>query len=49
MNGWHVFADKQLALAEIRRVLRKQGTLIACGYVKGARRLSDWFAKYFGA
>lgn len=51
MNGWHVFADerKQLAVAEIRRVLRKQGTLIACGYIKGARRLSDWFVKHFGA
>ena len=49
MNGWHVFTDKQRAVAEIRRVLRKQGTLIACGYVKGARKFSDWFVKHFGA
>ena len=48
MNGLHVFADKQRAIAEMTRVLRKQGTLIACGYVKGVRRLSDWFVKHFG-
>ena len=49
MNGWHAFADKQRAIAEIRRVLRPQATLIACGYVKGARKLSDWFVRHFGA
>jgi ubiquinone/menaquinone biosynthesis C-methylase UbiE/uncharacterized protein YbaR (Trm112 family) len=48
MNGWHVFADKQCATAEMMRVLRKGGTLIACGYVRGARRLSDWFVRHFG-
>ena len=48
MNGWHAFADKQRAIAEIRRVLRKHRTLIACGYVKGARKISDWFVKHFG-
>ena len=49
MNGWHVFADKQRTAAEIARVLRKQGTLVACGYVKDARKLSDWFVRHFGA
>ena len=49
MNGWHAFANKQRAIAEIGRVLRKQGTLIACGYIRGARKLSDWFVKHFGA
>jgi len=48
MNGLHAFPDKQRAIAEMRRVLRKQGTLIACCYVRGARRLSDWFVKHFG-
>jgi ubiquinone/menaquinone biosynthesis C-methylase UbiE len=48
MNGWHAFTDKQRAIAEIRRVLRQQGMLVACGYVKGARRISDWFVKRFG-
>ncbi len=48
MNGWHAFADKQATTAQMRRVLRKDGTLIACGYVQGARRLSDWFVRRFG-
>jgi ubiquinone/menaquinone biosynthesis C-methylase UbiE len=48
MNGWHAFTDKQRAVAEIRRVLRTQGMLVACGYVKGARKISDWFVKHFG-
>jgi ubiquinone/menaquinone biosynthesis C-methylase UbiE len=47
MNGWHAFADKQGTTAEMHRVLRRNGTLIACGYVKGARRLSDWFVRRF--
>jgi SAM-dependent methyltransferase len=48
MNGWHAFADKQGTAAEIHRVLRKEGTLIACGYIRGARWLSDWFVRRFG-
>jgi SAM-dependent methyltransferase len=48
MNGWHAFADKQRMSAEMRRVLRREGTLIACGYVRGARWLSDWFVRHFG-
>jgi len=48
MNGWHAFADKQRTIAEIRRVLCTQGMLVACGYVKGARKISDWFVKHFG-
>jgi ubiquinone/menaquinone biosynthesis C-methylase UbiE len=48
MNGWHAFADKQRTTEEMRRVLRKDGTLVACGYVQGARRLSDWFVRHFG-
>lgn len=47
MNGLHVFADKQRAIAEMRRVLRKQGTLIACGYASGVRGLSDWLVNHF--
>jgi SAM-dependent methyltransferase len=48
MNGWHAFVDKQRTVSEIRRVLRKDGRLVACGYIQGARRLSDWFVRYFG-
>ncbi len=47
MNGLHVFADKQRAVAEMRRVVREQGTFVACGYVRGVRRLSDWFVNHF--
>lgn len=49
MNGLHVFADKRCAIAEMRRVLRRQGTLIACCYAAGGRRLSDWFVSHFGS
>jgi ubiquinone/menaquinone biosynthesis C-methylase UbiE len=49
MNGWHAFTDKQRAIAEIRRVLCKRGTLVACGYVKSVRKITDWFIKHFGA
>jgi SAM-dependent methyltransferase len=48
MNGWHAFADKHGASAEMKRVLSPGGKLIACGYVKGARRRSDWFVRHFG-
>lgn len=48
MNGWHAFADKERTTAEMRRVLRREGTLIACGYVQGARWLSDWFVRHCG-
>jgi SAM-dependent methyltransferase len=48
MNGWHAFADKQSMAGEMRRVLRSDGRLVACGYIKGARRLSDWFVNHFG-
>jgi ubiquinone/menaquinone biosynthesis C-methylase UbiE len=48
MNGWHAFADKRHTTAEMKRVLRKDGRLIACGYVKGDRWLTDWFVRHFG-
>ncbi len=48
MNGWHAFADKHAAIGEMKRVLLPGGKLIACGYVKGARRRSDWFVRHFG-
>ncbi len=48
MNGWHAFANKGGAIAEMKRVLPTGGKLIACGYVKGARRRSDWFVRHFG-
>lgn len=47
MNGLHVFADKQRAIGQMRRVLGADGRLVACGYAKGARRLTDWCVKHF--
>ena len=38
----------QRAIAQIRRVLCTDGKLIACGYVKGDSRRSDFFVKHFG-
>lgn len=48
MNGWHAFADKHGTVAEMKRVLSADGKLIACGYIQGARRRSDWFVRHFG-
>ena len=48
MAGLHAFPDKQAAVAEMRRVLRPDGSLVASSYVKGDRKLSDWFVKYIG-
>jgi len=48
MNGLHVFPDKQRAIAQIHRVTRPGGKLVACAYVKGVKRLADWFVKRFG-
>jgi ubiquinone/menaquinone biosynthesis C-methylase UbiE len=47
MNGLHVFPDKRGAIAEMGRVLRKQGMLAACGYVKGFSKRSDWVVRHF--
>ena len=46
MAGLHAFADKQLAIKEMRRVLREEGTLLALSYVRGVRRRADWVAKH---
>ena len=47
MAGLHAFADKQGAIKEMRRVVREQGTLLACSYVRGVRRRADWIVKHF--
>ena len=49
MAGLHAFADKQLAIKEMRRVLRGQGTLLVDTYVGGVRRRADWIVKHFMA
>ena len=48
MNGLHAFGEKGRAIEQMRRVLRKDGKLLACCYVKGAKRFSDFFVRHFG-
>ena len=42
MNGFHAFPDKERAYSEVNRVLKTGGAFIACYYVKGESRISDW-------
>lgn len=42
MNGLHAFPKKELALAEIHRVLKPEGKFIGCFYVTGKGRLTDF-------
>jgi len=42
MNGFHAFPDKEKAYSEVYRVLKSGGLFIACFYVKGQSRISDW-------
>ena len=45
MNGFHAFPDKKKAFREIRRVLKKGGKFIACFYIKGNSKITDWLVK----
>jgi ubiquinone/menaquinone biosynthesis C-methylase UbiE len=49
MAGLHAFADRPRAIEEMRRVVHEQGTFLACSYVKGVRRVTDWIVKHFAA
>ncbi len=42
MNGLHVFSDKEKAYSEIYRVLKSGGLFIACLYVRGEYKLTDF-------
>ena len=44
MNGLHVFPDKTKAYAEIHRVLKSGGELLACFYIAGEQKVADWLA-----
>ncbi len=45
MNGFHAFPDKMKAFRETYRVLKKGGTFIACFYIKGKSKRTDWLVK----
>lgn len=45
MNGFHAFPDKKKAFQEIWRVLKPGGKFVACFYIKGKSRITDWLVK----
>lgn len=45
MNGFHAFPDKQKAFSETCRVLKSGGDFIACFYIKGKSKRTDWLVK----
>ena len=45
MNGFHAFPDKQKAFKETWRVLKPGGKFIACFYIKGESKRTDWLVK----
>ena len=42
MDGFHAFPDKQIAFHEIWRVLKPGGDFIACFYIRGKSKRTDW-------
>lgn len=42
MNGFHAFPDKAKAFYETWRVLKENGIFIACFYIKGKSKRTDW-------
>ena len=46
MNGFHAFPDKEAALHETRRVLKKGGSFIGCFYISGEKKRTDFFVKH---
>ena len=45
MNGFHAFPDKQKAFSETCRVLKSGGDVIACVYIRGKSKRTDWLVK----
>ena len=45
MNGFHAFPDKKKAFLETRRVLKKGGQFLACFYIKGRSKRTDWLVR----
>ncbi|MEA4925670.1 MAG: class I SAM-dependent methyltransferase [Syntrophomonadaceae bacterium] len=47
MNGFHVFPDKAKAFSEIYRVLKKGGSFLACFYIGGQSKITDFLVNCF--
>lgn len=45
MNGFHAFPDKQKAFVETWRVLKPGGDFVACFYIRGKSKRTDWLVK----
>ena len=45
MNSFHAFPDKQKAFSETCRVLKSGGDFIACFYIRGKSKRTDWLEK----
>lgn len=45
MNGFHAFPDKQKAFRKTWRVLKSGGDFIACFYIRGKSKRTDWLVK----
>ncbi len=45
MNGFHAFPEKKKAFRETHRVLKKGGSFIACFYIRGRSKRTDWLVK----
>lgn len=45
MNGFHAFPDKDRAFSEMTRVLKPDGKLVACFYIKGRSAVTDALVK----
>ena len=46
MNGFHAFPDKKKAFQETWRVLKPGGIFIACFYIKGKSKRTDWLVNH---